>query len=386
VYAQHKGVSVWGCSGVSAIKNNTVSVIGHPTGAYVQNSLNGIYVETWTGTVNIFNNKIVTLKAKAVTQTSLKHLYGIIVYNATSAPGQIANVYNNFISDFSYSGDASTAGSEITGIAVDAPDQTVNVSFNTIYMNQTAVNPTAGIRVYDDVGLSANLKNNIVVNAVDHDSAYAIHYSPITNSTLKSSDYNDLCVTGAKASVALYNGVKQKTLANWQAASGQDAHSITINPANPFGAAGQLTSATDLHWVSAPSSAFAGTPLPGYTTDIDGETRSATAPYMGADEAGPLTGVGQDTPTAPLAFSLAQNYPNPFNPGTVISYALAEAGMTTLRVYDVLGREVVTLVQERQPAGRYTVRFDGSGLSSGLYFFRLTSGERIETRRMQLLK
>jgi hypothetical protein len=343
-------------------------------------------VETWLGTVNIFNNKIVSMNAKALTQTSLKHVYGIIVYNAGSPAGQTANIYNNFISDFSYTGDATTTGSEITGIAVDASDETVNVYYNTIYMNPAVANPTYGIRVYDDAGMSAYLKNNIVVSTVDHDSSYAIYCSPIVNNCLKASDYNDLYVSSANASVGYYNGVKTKTLADWKSASAQDAHSITVNPANPFGAPGQLTSVTDLHWVSAPSNVFAGTPIPGYTTDIDGDSRNGTTPYMGADEAGPFTAVEPDDATTPFAFTLAQNYPNPFNPGTVIAYQLPNEGTTTLRVYDMLGREVATLVNERQGAGHHMVRFDGSSFSSGVYFYRLTSGQKTETRRMQLLK
>lgn len=389
VYAQHKGISVWGSSGVASIDANTLSVIGHPTGTYVHSSLNGIYLETWLGTVNISNNKIVTLKAKAVSQTALRPLYGIIVYNVagTGSPaGQTANIYNNFISDFSYTGDASTASSGIEGIAIDAGDQTVNVYYNTIYLNQTASNPTAGIRVYDDAGLSAHLKNNIIVNTVNHDSAYAVYCSPTANNCLKSSDYNNLFVAGANANIGIYNAAKQKSLANWQAASGKDAQSKNLNPANPFGGPGQLTSATNLHWVSPPTTAWAGTPIPGYTTDIDGDARNATTPYMGADEAGPLTGVALTGEALPFTFGLEQNFPNPFNPGTVITYSVPVEGQVSLRVYDLLGRAVAILVDQRQAAGQHTVRFDGIGLSSGTYIYRLSSGDRTESRRMQLLK
>ena len=129
---------------------------------------------------------------------------------------------------------------------------------------------------------------------MDHDSAYAIYRGTIATNCAITSDYNDVFVAGGNAYVGNYSGTKCKTLANWRTASGQDAHSTNVNPANPFGATGQLTSLTNLHWVSAPSNAFAGTPIPGFTTDIDGQTRNATTPYMGADEAGPLTGVTPD--------------------------------------------------------------------------------------------
>jgi hypothetical protein len=390
VFAQHKGMSIWYAAGTTNISNNTISMLGALTGSYVQSSINAIYVEAWSGTCNIVNNKLVTLKANVLAQTTLKPLYGILVYNiSTEAPaGQTANVYNNFISDFYYTGDSTSYPSEINGIAVDAYGQTVNVYYNTIYINNANIvrNPVSGIHVYDDSLQTANLKNNIIVNTVNYDSAYAIYRGAIATNCAMNADYNDLYVAGANANVGFHGTTKCKTLASWRTTSGQDAHSVTVNPANPFGATGQLKSVTDLHWVSAASSVFAGTPIASFTTDIDGDTRNATKPYMGADEAGPLTGVGPDATTAPLAFALAQNYPNPFNPTTVVSYQLPEAGSVKLVVHDLLGREVATLVNEHQGAGQYTVQFDGTGLSSGVYFYRLTSGERMETRQMQLLK
>jgi len=88
----------------------------------------------------------------------------------------------------------------------------------------------------------------------------------------------------------------------------------------------------------------------------------------------------------PVSFDLAQNYPNPFNPSTKINYTIAEAGFTSLKVYDVLGNEVATLVNGEKPAGEYDVEFSGSELNSGIYFYQLKAGSFIETKKMQLIK
>ena len=88
----------------------------------------------------------------------------------------------------------------------------------------------------------------------------------------------------------------------------------------------------------------------------------------------------------PTEYRLLQNYPNPFNPGTVISFTLAQAGYTTLKVYDLLGREVVVLVSGNEMPGGHTVEFNGSNLASGVYLYRLVSGSYAETKRMILQK
>lgn len=85
-------------------------------------------------------------------------------------------------------------------------------------------------------------------------------------------------------------------------------------------------------------------------------------------------------------FQLMQNYPNPFNPTTTISYQLSAISFTTLKVYDAMGREVATLVNEVKSAGTYSVTFDATKLSSGIYFYRLQAGEFIEAKKMLLMK
>lgn len=88
----------------------------------------------------------------------------------------------------------------------------------------------------------------------------------------------------------------------------------------------------------------------------------------------------------PNEFHLFQNYPNPFNPNTVISYQLSVDGIVSLKVYDVLGKEVATLIHERKSAGRYKVTFDASNFSSGIYFYTIETNDFVQTKRMVLIK
>jgi hypothetical protein len=88
----------------------------------------------------------------------------------------------------------------------------------------------------------------------------------------------------------------------------------------------------------------------------------------------------------PAAYMLAQNYPNPFNPSTTITFSLPEDGFTTLKVYNTLGVEIATLVDDQLAAGYYSQTWDASGIASGLYFYRLSSGSYTETHKMLLMK
>ena len=102
----------------------------------------------------------------------------------------------------------------------------------------------------------------------------------------------------------------------------------------------------------------------------------------------PVLLVGINPPSSGVVrdYSLSQNYPNPFNPSTKIAYSIPKAGNVKLVVYDVLGREVRTLVDEFKQAGAYNVRFDALNIASGVYFYTIKSGDFTETKKMTLIK
>ena len=108
--------------------------------------------------------------------------------------------------------------------------------------------------------------------------------------------------------------------------------------------------------------------------------------YDGSHEYSPEISVVDKAKTIPAVFRIHNNYPNPFNPVTTISYEIAEQGLTTMIIYDMLGKEVDILVNTNQQPGRYDLNFNGSDLSSGVYFCKFTSGSNTKIIKMLLVK
>jgi len=130
---------------------------------------------------------------------------------------------------------------------------------------------------------------------------------------------------------------------------------------------------------------------------IDGERGDNDITVNGyiVEPGGPVGFVSDvdDEITLPFTFKLEQNYPNPFNPSTRIQYQVPSISQVTLKVYDVLGNEFATLVNEEKPSGSYEVEFNANGhsgnvrnLASGIYFYQLKAGELIQTKKMILMK
>ena len=121
------------------------------------------------------------------------------------------------------------------------------------------------------------------------------------------------------------------------------------------------------------------------------DLRTAVAKARAKYQKSIITDVNNNKAVTPTRFNLSQNYPNPFNPTTVINYQLAKTSRVSLKVYDLLGREVSVLVDDEKPAGVYSVEFNAksmtnSTLSSGVYFYRLQAGSDISTKKMILLR
>ena len=124
-----------------------------------------------------------------------------------------------------------------------------------------------------------------------------------------------------------------------------------------------------------------------YGSAISDSARKSVEQYLMLKYLGLVTAVaGSGSGYLPERYVLSQNYPNPFNPTTVIRYQLPVDNSVKLVVYDVLGREVAVLVNEHKPAGSYSVQFNASGVASGVYLYRLTTGSFVQTRKMILVR
>ncbi len=188
------------------------------------------------------------------------------------------------------------------------------------------------------------------------------------------------------------------TIINREHGSGARSADVTINSIGSVDSVMYLTAPAD-------SGVYAtlGVTLGGATINNSGPWQGKFSPLDSTDSHGsvvivpassaaivkitdPLTAVSYPGSTIPTAYALSQNYPNPFNPTTVIVYRLPAAAHVTLRVYDILGREVETLVNEQENPGRYAVTFNGSNFSSGVYFYKLDAGDYSSVRKMVLIK
>lgn len=117
------------------------------------------------------------------------------------------------------------------------------------------------------------------------------------------------------------------------------------------------------------------------------ESWRASTYYLGSPgvENGNSVSTVEESDT-PKEIELQQNYPNPFNPSTTISYSIPKAAHTKLQIYTVTGQQVATLVDEMTPAGRYSVKWNATGQASGVYFYTLSTGTRIYSKKMVLIK
>ncbi|MFN7015112.1 MAG: hypothetical protein ACK4ON_12670, partial [Bacteroidia bacterium] len=233
----------------------------------------GILFNGYGGTINVFNNKLHSLRSVT---SATEGMYAFGTLNGLA--NNVLNIYNNFFGgDFVHNGTGVPASIDVVSFQ-DAPaGAVVNLYFNTVVLNnmtKQASGRMTCLRFNPAVGSTFDIKNNIFVNLRDSAVARALYFGGTT--VTFNSNYNDIYAPGANASVGYFNASNQVSLNDWQTATGLDSMSISVDP--------QFVSLLDFHLQSTNSPVMGmGIAIPGFTLDIDGQTRDSI-PEIGADE------------------------------------------------------------------------------------------------------
>jgi parallel beta-helix repeat protein len=364
------------------IENNSCSFSEDEHGIYVSNSSDrpiirnnhsfnnngcGIHMN---GDISMGGDGIIS---NAVVEGNILHDNGYGGGSAINMDGvQESEIFNNLI----YNNHA-------TGIAmyqIDGGDASKN---NNVY-NNTVIQPSDGrwciISVNGSTGNT--IYNNILINHHSFKGSIAVDAASMIGLV---SDYNVLVNR-----LSDDDGSSNMTLSQWQSL-GYDLHSMIADPESQIFVD---HANSNFHLLQNSQAVDAGTNLvlPTVFEDLDNISRPQGSGFdIGCYEYNTITSVEQNN--LPSDFILFQNYPNPFNPQTNIGFRIADLpdgkagfGFVSLKVYDILGNVVATLVDEYKPAGNYEVTFNSAGLSSGVYYYRLSAGDFIQTKSMVLIK
>ena len=224
--------------------------------------------------------------------------------------------------------------------------------------NIVAFNGLHGIRMRHD----STFANTITRNAITRNGGMGI-----VNAEGASAGINPPAITTATASLVTGTAVPNSTVEIFSDSSDE-------------GAIYEGTAAADSSGHFTWSGTASGPHVTATCTDTAGNTSEFSVSAL-------VTGVEENlSAEAPADYALSQNYPNPFNPSTTIKYELPKSSEVRLTVFDMLGREVSVLVNERRDAGVHEVKLDGSHLASGVYFYRLQAGEFVQTHKLLLLR
>lgn len=337
---------------------------------------------------NLVVNNIIGLSAQQ--DVAIPNDNGISITNGTIN----AKIYDNVIS-----------GNNAAAIGIFAYDPVSYTSGHLIYRNKIGVNKNGveygngyGISIYgnvEDVTIGVDEINNYVENTIVGNQEGGIDitsfqsYSPneivfrkniLHNNTINNIFIDSLTNLGLKKPFGLsFNG---NTLSG-----NHPLPSITIDVyrANRFELA-----ASAYEWLGSTTTSATGN-FSFLVNDptVESITVTATNPLTGSTSGFArldlVTSV-EDDQSIPTEFSLNQNYPNPFNPTTKISWQSPVSGHQSIKVFDILGNEVATLIDEYKEAGKYELNFDASDLTSGVYFYKLQAGSFVETKKMLLIK
>ncbi|MBK0404965.1 hypothetical protein I5M27_18390, partial [Adhaeribacter sp. BT258] len=275
--------------GIKASLQNNVKIFYNEVRNITTTSgtIDGVFVDLALGAAQVYNNKINNLAITSTTTTVV--VTGMRLNTYTTNNGHSITAYNNIVTNLNhgFTGTAS-ANRRIIGIVAQGngsgSGNNLNIHFNSVRLEPAAAYKASStaFEIGTASGAVMTVTNNIFANFMAAQTGVAKHYAWVTTSATATgntgsvSNYNDLYIADAgNGFIGLTNTTDRATLADWQTATNQDANSVSVIP--------QFVSASDLH-ASAPALNNAGTLIAGITTDMDGETRNATTPDIGADE------------------------------------------------------------------------------------------------------
>lgn len=372
----------WGYAGIWIVSGTANTNIDsnkiYQTSGINSTIVSGIIMATVSNaTYNIRKNWIYDI----YTSANSGNIRGI--YSGSPAEGSIINLENNMVSNTIDNGGVTTVtGFEFLG----SNAYTLNVFYNTAriggtHTNSTPGNTSAGFRFGSATqNITLNMKNNISLNTRTGGTVNHCGFVLLGTTGTLNIDYNCYFANGSNSFNALWGGTGYNTLADYKAAVSPNEQNTVFQNVN-------FVSITDLHLtgISVGDVNLKGIQIPGISTDFDNQLRNSIAPYKGADEGNIPLKTGEIT-TSPMSYYLFQNYPNPFNPVTNIEFQIANSELVEIKVYDITGKEVESLINEYKQPGTYQIIFNANNLASGIYFYRLTAGKFSDTKRMILLK
>jgi predicted GH43/DUF377 family glycosyl hydrolase len=365
------GIQIERCKNTIVENNIIQNLKSTPTSGEILN----IGINSYSGNGDVIRNNVIHNIKSETGYTCV----GILLSGGTGINNM---VYNNMVYDIQ---SASTqSNSRVAGIQIWSQEYP-KIYYNTVYLSGTGngANPLGSAALYIDGGngasIDVDLKNNIFVNTRDESPYCASAVYDYTTAYL-TSDYNDLYYddTNNNNCLVRIGSTDYHTLAEWQA-TGKDLHSYVEMP--------HFISSTDLHIDGSIPTYIEGRGMPinSIENDIDGDLRNTLTPDIGADEIDGTPGVGDEN-VPPTEYALEQNYPNPFNPGTTFRYSIPQTSKVVIKVFDILGNEIATLMDEEKSVGTYQLMWNAADLSSGIYFYQLTAGDYVNTKKMILLK
>jgi hypothetical protein len=352
------------------------------TGGYMASG-GGVFIEAMD--LDFRNNRVTGNVAQS---SSSKPAVGggLLMFANDLSEFRNCSVTGNYFASNQAWGSAATSGG-----GIDVYNENARIENNIIVKNIASIG--GGVGIHRDIGATGSptlINNTIAFNRATSGAGGGIYSqaspSPVVINTIAWGD------TGTQE-IALFGGTGI-SVRNCDIQGGwpYDPTSINFDPkfvdttyrlSDSSECIGRGIDSTQINslWYRAPKSDFYGSIRPdpaGSKPDIGACENTRKDPLV--------VGVAQEGAGLPLVFALEQNYPNPFNPSTIIKFELPRTSLVRLSVFDILGREVSVLVNDRRNAGVHEVMFDASGLASGVYLYRLTAGSFIETRKMIVVR